>query len=196
MADTLVLLIDNYDSFVYNIVHVLAELGARTLVVRNNEITVEGALRLRPDRVIISPGPGTPLNPRDVGVSPSLVREAGRRGIPVLGICMGHQVVGVAYGARIRRARRIMHGKTDVVEHSGDRLYRGIPRRFVAMRYHSLVVDEPPEELRVTAWSTSDGEIMGLRHVEHPVHGVQFHPESIGTPEGPRLLRNFLDDPW
>ena len=196
MADTLVLLIDNYDSFVYNIVHVLAELGARTLVVRNNEITVEGALRLRPDRVIISPGPGTPLNPRDVGVSPSLVREAGRREIPVLGICMGHQVVGVAYGARIRRARRIMHGKTDVVEHSGDRLYRGIPRRFVAMRYHSLVVDEPPEELRVTAWSTSDGEIMGLRHVEHPVHGVQFHPESIGTPEGPRLLRNFLDDPW
>jgi len=195
-VDTLVLLIDNYDSFVYNIVHVLAELGARTLVVRNDEITVEGALRLRPDRVIISPGPGSPLNPRDVGISPQLVREAARRGIPVLGICMGHQVVAAAYGAGIRRARRIMHGKTDTVVHSGDSLYRGIPREFTAMRYHSLVADEPPEELKITAWSKTDGEIMGLRHVEHPVHGVQFHPESIGTPLGPRLLRNFLDNPW
>jgi len=196
VADTLVLIIDNYDSFVYNLVHVLAELGARSLVVRNDEITVEGALRLRPDRVIISPGPGSPLNPRDVGVSPALVREAARRDIPVLGVCMGHQVVAAAYGARIRRAKRIMHGKTDTVVHYGGPLYRGVPREFTAMRYHSLVADEPPEELEVTARSKTDGEIMGLRHRDHPVHGVQFHPESIGTPEGPRILRNFLDNPW
>ena len=196
MADTLVLLIDNYDSFVYNIVHVLAELGARTIVVRNNEITVEGALRLRPDRIIISPGPGSPLNPRDVGISPSLVKEAARRGIPVLGICMGHQVVAAAYGAEIRRAKRIMHGKTDTVEHYGARLYQGVPREFTAMRYHSLVADNPPEELEVTARSKTDGEIMGIRHREHPVHGVQFHPESIATPHGPTILRNFLNNPW
>ena len=195
-GDTLVLLIDNYDSFVYNIVNVLAELGARTIVVRNDEITPAGAERINPDRVIISPGPGSPLNPRDVGVSIEVVKRMARRGTPVLGVCMGHQVVGVAYGARVRRARRIMHGKTDTVEHYGDKLYAGVPREFTAMRYHSLVIDEPPEELRVTARSRSDGEIMGVRHVEHPVHGVQFHPESVGTPLGPRILRNFLDDPW
>jgi len=191
-----VLIIDNYDSFVYNLVNVLAELGARSIVVRNNEITVAGIERMRPDRVIISPGPGSPLNPRDVGVSVEAVRRLGRRGIPVLGVCMGHQVVGVAYGARVRRARRVMHGKTDTIRHMGGPLYRGVPEAFTAMRYHSLVIDEPPEELVVNAVSLGDGEIMGVRHVEHPVHGVQFHPESIGTPYGPRILRNFLDNPW
>ena len=194
--DTLVLIIDNYDSFVYNIVNVLAELGARSIVVRNNEITPSGAERLRPDRVIISPGPGSPLNSRDVGASPEIVRRMARRGVPVLGICMGHQIIGVTYGAKVRRARRIMHGKTDTIEHRGGPLYRGVPVRFTAMRYHSLVIDEPPEELVVNAVSLGDGEIMGIRHVEHPVHGVQFHPESIASPWGPRVLRNFLDNPW
>jgi len=193
--DTLVLIIDNYDSFVYNLVHVLAEQGARSIVVRNDEITISGVERINPDRIIISPGPGNPLVKRDVGISVELVRRLGPR-IPVLGVCMGHQVVGVAYGAKIRRARRIMHGKLDEIEHYGNKLYRGVSRVFSAVRYHSLVVDDPPEHLEVTARSRSDGEIMGLRHVEYPVHGVQFHPESVASLTGPRILRNFLDDPW
>ncbi len=195
MPDTLVLIIDNYDSFVYNLVNVLAELGARSIVVRNDEISVRGVERLNPDRIIISPGPGSPLKPRDIGISIEVVKRLGWR-IPVLGVCLGHQAIGVAYGARVRRAKRIMHGKTDRVRHMGGKLYRGVPREFTAMRYHSLVIDDLPEVLRVEAVSATDGEIMGIRHVEHPVHGVQFHPESIGTPLGPRILKNFLDDPW
>ena len=195
MPDTLVLVIDNYDSFVYNIVNVLAELGARSIVVRNDEISVRGVERLNPDRIIISPGPGSPLKPRDIGVSIEVVRRLGWR-IPVLGVCLGHQAIGVAYGARVRRAKRIMHGKTDRVRHMGGKLYRGVPEEFTAMRYHSLVLDDIPDVLRVEAVSVTDGEVMGVRHVEHPVHGVQFHPESIGTPLGPRILKNFLDDPW
>lgn len=194
-GDTLVLVIDNYDSFVYNIVSILEELGARSLVVRNDEISVRGALRISPDRIIISPGPGNPLVPRDSGVSPSLVREAAPR-IPVLGICMGHQVIGVAFGARIRRARTIMHGKVDRIRHGGDPLYKGVPTVFEATRYHSLVIDNLPPTLEATAWSETDGEVMGVRHREYPVHGVQFHPESIGTPLGRLILGNFLDDPW
>ncbi len=195
MADTLVLVIDNYDSFVYNLVDVLANLGARSIVVRNDEITVRGVERMNPDRIIISPGPGSPLKPRDVGISIEVVRRLGWR-IPILGVCLGHQVIGVAYGARVRRAKRIMHGKTDTIIHEGGKLYRGVPREFTAMRYHSLVIDDLPPVLRVEARSATDGEIMGVRHVEHPVHGVQFHPESIGTPHGPQILKNFLDDPW
>jgi anthranilate synthase component 2 len=193
--DTLVLVIDNFDSFVYNLVHVLAEQGARSIVVRNSEITVSGVERINPDRIVISPGPGSPLVKRDVGISVELVRRLGDR-VPILGVCLGHQVIGVAYGAKVRQARRVMHGKLDEVEHFGDKLYRGVPRTFVAVRYHSLVIDELPNQLVVTARSVNDGEIMGIRHVEHPVHGVQFHPESIATPVGPRILRNFLDDPW
>ncbi len=195
MADTLVLVIDNYDSFVYNLVDVLASLGARSIVVRNDEISVRGVERRNPDRIIISPGPGSPLKPRDVGVSIDVVKRLGWR-IPVLGVCLGHQVIGVAYGARVRKARRIMHGKTDRVRHENGKLYRGVPREFTAMRYHSLVIDDLSPVLRVEARSASDGEIMGVRHIEHPVHGVQFHPESIGTPYGPQILKNFLDDPW
>ncbi|AEM38903.1 glutamine amidotransferase of anthranilate synthase [Pyrolobus fumarii 1A] len=195
MADTLVLIIDNYDSFVYNLVNVLAELGARSIVVRNDEISVRGVERIDPDRIIISPGPGSPLKPRDVGVSIEIVRRLGWR-IPILGVCLGHQVVGVAFGARIRRAKRIMHGKTDTVRHNGGKLYRGVPSEFTAMRYHSLVIDDVPSVLKVEARSVVDNEIMGVRHVEHPIHGVQFHPESIGTPYGPQILKNFLDDPW
>lgn len=193
--DTLVLIIDNYDSFVYNFVHVLAELGARSIVVRNDEITVKGVERINPDRIIISPGPGTPLRRRDIGISIDVVRLLGWK-IPVLGVCLGHQAIGVAFGARVRRARKIMHGKISVVEHYGDKLFRGIPEKFTAMRYHSLVLDSVPSELKITARSLDDGEIMGIRHVEYPIHGVQFHPESIGTPYGPRLLKNFLDDPY
>ncbi|MCE4610689.1 MAG: aminodeoxychorismate/anthranilate synthase component II [Desulfurococcales archaeon] len=193
--DTLVLIIDNYDSFVYNIVHTLAELGARSIVVRNDEISVSGVERIGPDRIIISPGPGSPLNPRDVGVSPKVVERLGKR-IPVLGVCLGHQVIGAVYGARIRRARRIMHGKLDTIAHTGDKLYRGVPGEFEAIRYHSLVVDRVKPPLIVTSRSLGDGEVMGVRHEEYPVHGVQFHPESVATPIGPRILRNFLDDPW
>lgn len=193
--DTLVLIIDNYDSFVYNLVHVLAELGARSIVVRNDEITVKGVERINPDRIIISPGPGTPLRRRDIGISIDVVRLLGWK-IPVLGVCLGHQAIGVAFGARVRRAHNIMHGKTSVVKHYGDKLFRGIPEKFTAMRYHSLVLDSVSSELKITARSLDDGEIMGIRHVEYPIHGVQFHPESIGTLYGPRLLKNFLDDPY
>jgi len=192
----LVLIIDNYSSFVYNIVHTIAATGARSIVVRNDEITVTGIERIDPDRIIISPGPGTPLRRRDIGVSIEVIERLGPY-TPILGICLGHQAVGVAYGAGIRRARRIMHGKTSIIEHYGDKLYAGVPRRFTAMRYHSLVLDEPlPGELIVTARSIGDGEVMGVRHRKHPVHGVQFHPESIGTPDGERILRNFLEDPY
>ncbi len=162
---------------------------------RNDEVTVSGIERIDPDRIILSPGPGTPLRSSDVGVSLRVVEELGPY-IPVLGICLGHQAIGVAYGARVRRARRIMHGKTSRVEHNGGRLYAGVPRVFTAMRYHSLVLDDIPGCLEVTAVSREDGEVMGIRHKRYPVHGVQFHPESIGTPYGPRILRNFLEDPY
>ena len=193
--DVLVLVIDNYDSFVYNIVNSLASIGARGIVVRNDEISVEGIERINPDRIILSPGPGNPLNPRDVGVAPEVVRKLGNR-IPILGVCLGHQLIGAVYGAKVRRAGVVRHGKQSQIEHYGDKLYHGVPRIFTAMRYHSLVVDEPPEQLIVTSRSLDDGEIMGIRHVEYPVHGVQFHPESIGTPDGPRILKNFIDDPY
>ena len=193
--DMLVLIIDNYDSFVYNLLHVLAELGARSIVIRNDEITVSGIERIGPDRIIISPGPGTPLRRDDVGISVDVVKRLGRK-YPILGVCLGNQVIGAAYGASIRRAKRVMHGKLDQIQHNDSGLFRGVPRVFTAVRYHSLVIDDVPEVLEVTAVSVSDGEVMGVRHVEYPVHGLQFHPESIATPHGPRILRNFLDDPW
>ena len=188
----LTLIIDNYDSFVYNIAQYVAELGSRPVVVRNDEISVKAIERMRPDRIIISPGPGSPINPRDVGISPDVVTHfAGK--VPILGVCMGHQVIGVVFGAKVRRARQIMHGKTSVVKHMGGPLYAGVPEQFVAMRYHSLVIDDVPSQLIVDAVSLDDGEIMGIRHVEYPVFGVQYHPESIGTEVGKRILKNFLD---
>jgi len=188
----LTLIIDNYDSFVYNIAQYVAELGSRPVVVRNDEISVKAIERMRPDRIIISPGPGSPINPRDVGISPDVVTHfAGK--VPILGVCMGHQVIGVVFGAKVRRARQIMHGKTSVVKHMGGPLYVGVPEQFVAMRYHSLVIDDVPSQLIVDAVSLDDGEIMGIRHVEYPVFGVQYHPESIGTEVGKRILKNFLD---
>lgn len=187
----LVLVIDNYDSFVYNIVDLLARVGARGVVVRNDEITVRGAERINPDAIIISPGPGHPAKPRDTGVSPEIVGELGDR-IPILGICLGHQIIGHVYGAEIRRARTIKHGKTSKIRHNGDPIYSGLPEIFTGMRYHSLVVDNTPPELVVTSRSLDDGEIMGIRHVRNPVVGVQFHPESIGTIRGAEVLGNFL----
>ncbi len=187
----LLLIIDNYDSFVYNIVDLAARAGARGIVLRNDEVTVRGVERINPDGIIISPGPGNPENPRDVGVSRDVVRELGDR-IPVMGICLGHQVIGSVYGARIRRARRIMHGKQSPIQHNGDKIFNGVPRTFHAMRYHSLVIDNPPEDLEVIAWSLDDGEVMGVRHRRHPVVGLQFHPESIGTLEGLTIMGNFL----
>lgn len=191
----LVLIIDNYDSFTYNLVNELSRHGARCIVVRNDEILLSGVERINPDRIIISPGPGDPRDPGDVGVSLDVVKRLGRR-TPILGVCLGHQVVGLAYGCRVRPARRVLHGKRSLVKHFGGGLYRGVPSVFKAMRYHSLVVDSVNPPLRVESVSAGDGEVMGLRHEEHPVHGVQFHPESVGTDEGPLILKNFLDDPW
>ncbi|MGH9091651.1 MAG: anthranilate synthase component II [Acidimicrobiales bacterium] len=185
-----VLLVDNYDSFVYNLVQELGELGADPVVHRNDAVDAEAVARLRPDAVIVSPGPG---RPEDAGVSMALIRELAGR-IPVLGVCLGHQCIGQAYGASVVRAPELMHGKTSQIHHRGTGLYAGIPDPFVATRYHSLVVTPAtvPAELAVTA-TTADGVVMGLRHRTLDVEGVQFHPESIFTPSGPSILGNFLE---
>jgi anthranilate synthase/aminodeoxychorismate synthase-like glutamine amidotransferase len=185
----MVLLIDNYDSFTYNLAQYLGELGEEVQVVRNDKITVEEVERLRPARIVISPGPCTPT---EAGVSCQVIsRLAGR--IPILGVCLGHQCIGAAFGGRIVRAGRLMHGKTSLVRHDERTLYRNLPNPFEATRYHSLLVEREslPACLEVSA-ETAEGEIMGLRHREHLVEGVQFHPESILTRAGKDLLRNFL----
>ena len=185
-----VLLVDNYDSFTYNLVQELGELGADPVVHRNDAIDVEGIRRAAPDAVIISPGPG---RPEDAGISLDVV--GGLAGeVPILGVCLGHQCIGQAYGAKIVLAPKLMHGKTSPVHHAGTGAFRSLPEPFVATRYHSLVVTPAsvPDELEVTA-TTEDGVIMGLRHRELAVEGVQFHPESIFTPSGPTFLANFLD---
>jgi anthranilate synthase component 2 len=188
-----VVIIDNYDSFVYNIAQYIGELGAKPLVFRNDEVTVKVIERLRPGGIIISPGPGNPLNPRDVGISPEVVRYfAGR--VPILGVCLGHQIIGAVYGARVRRARVVKHGKTSTIMVINEsRLLRNLPKAFEGMRYHSLVIDDVREPLKVTAVSEDDGEVMAVEHVDYPIFGVQFHPESIGTQYGIQILRNFLD---
>ena len=185
----LVLLIDNYDSFTYNLYQYLGELGAQTRVVRNDEISVEEALALGPARIVISPGPGTP---DQAGISVDLIRLAAGR-VPLLGVCLGHQALGQAFGARIGRAPILMHGKTSEIRHDGRTIFAGLPEPFTATRYHSLVVvrDTLPDCLEVSAW-TDDGTIMALRHRQLPLEGVQFHPESILTATGKALLRNFL----
>lgn len=188
----LTLIVDNYDSFVYNLAQYVGELGSRPLVLRNDEVNVKIVERVRPDRIIISPGPGHPANPRDVANSPDIVRAFTGR-IPILGVCLGHQIIGHVFGAKIRRAKTIKHGKTSQIKHNGGVLYGGVPEVFPAARYHSLVVDELPPVLVAEAYSLDDGEIMGIRHVEHPTFGVQFHPESIASPYGKRILKNFLD---
>jgi anthranilate synthase component 2 len=190
-----ILVLDNYDSFTYNLVQYLGELGAEPLVQRNDALTVDSALDLLPSAIVISPGPGVP---KDAGISVSLARAAAERGVPLLGVCLGHQAIGEAFGGKVVRARRLMHGKTSEVRHGGQGILRGLPSPFTAMRYHSLVVDPAslPATLEPTAWSADEGfgsELMALRHREAPLHGVQFHPESIGTALGKDILRNFLD---
>jgi anthranilate synthase/aminodeoxychorismate synthase-like glutamine amidotransferase len=185
-----VVVIDNYDSFVYNLVQYLGELGAEPLVYRHDELDLPGVWALEPDAVLVSPGPG---RPESAGISNEVLVECGTRGIPALGVCLGHQCIGHSYGASVVRAPRVMHGKTSVISHDGAGVFRGLPNPITATRYHSLVVDRAtvPETLVVTAES-EDGLVMGLRHRELPVEGVQFHPESILTESGHALLQNFL----
>jgi anthranilate synthase/aminodeoxychorismate synthase-like glutamine amidotransferase len=184
-----ILLIDNYDSFTYNLAQYLGELGAPPIVRRNDELTVEEIERMQPDRIVISPGPG---RPEDAGVSVDTIRRLGPR-VPLLGVCLGHQGIGLAFGGTISRATELMHGKVSEVHHDGRGVFKGVSQPFTAGRYHSLVVAEPiPEALEISA-RTEDGTIMGLRHRTWPVHGVQFHPESVLTGEGRKLLRNFLE---
>ena len=186
----MLLVIDNYDSFTYNLVQYFAQLGADPVVYRNNEITPEEALALNPDRVLLSPGPCTPT---EAGVTiPVLAAFAGVK--PILGVCLGHQSIGQHFGGRVIRASRLMHGKTSPVNHNGKDIFKGIPQRFAATRYHSLLVEREslPECLEITA-QTDEGEIMGLRHKTLPVWGVQFHPESLATEHGMQMLQNFLD---
>ncbi len=186
---TRVLMIDNYDSFTYNLVQYLGELGAEVVVRRNDAIDVAGARALAPQAIAISPGPGTPSQ---AGISVKLVREMAGE-VPMLGVCLGHQCVGEAFGGRVVRAGRLMHGKTSPILHDGATVFAGLPNPFEAMRYHSLLVapDWIPDCLEISA-RTAEGEVMGLRHRTLPIEGIQFHPESIGTPEGKRLLANFL----
>ena len=190
----MLLVLDNYDSFTYNIVQYAGELGVSPEVYRNDALTVSKALALGPQAVIVSPGPCTPS---EAGISVALVRAAGEAGIPVLGVCLGHQAIGAAFGGDVVRADRLMHGKTTEVEHIGSGVFAGVPSPLTVMRYHSLVIhpDSVPDTLQVTAWSgdrPAGREIMGVRHRDLPVEGVQFHPESVGTPLGRTLLANFL----
>ena len=189
----MILMIDNYDSFTYNVVQYLGELGAEVRVHRNDEIALGDVERMDPEKIVISPGPCTP---NEAGISVPVVQRFGAA-VPILGICLGHQSIGQAYGGTVRRAREVMHGKLSAIHHGGRGVFRDLPPAFEATRYHSLVVTAIPDCLEVTAWTAhEDGgpdEVMGVRHREHPVEGVQFHPESIKTRHGHQLLRNFLD---
>jgi anthranilate synthase component 2 len=185
----MILLLDNYDSFTYNLYQYLSELGADVLVKRNDELSVGDVAALEPAKIVISPGPCTP---NEAGISVALIRELGNH-IPILGVCLGHQSIGAAYGGAVVRAPKVMHGKLSAIQHNGKGVFAGLPQPFQATRYHSLIVrrDDLPPELEITAW-TDDGLIMGLRHRSYPVQGVQFHPESIMTDCGKMLLKNFL----
>ena len=186
----MVLVIDNYDSFTYNLVQYLGELGAEIQVRRNDEATLDALVAMRPERIVVSPGPG---RPEQAGVTIDLIRRCGPK-LPILGVCLGHQAIGQAFGASIMPAPVLVHGKQSMVEHDGRGIFAGIERPFAAARYHSLAIapETCPSELEVTAHAGDDGTIMGVRHCEWPLHGVQFHPESICSPEGLRLLENFL----
>jgi anthranilate synthase component 2 len=186
----LLLLIDNYDSFTYNLFHYLGELGADVHVKRNDEISVAEALGMKADAIVLSPGPCTP---NEAGICLDLIREANGR-VPILGVCLGHQSIGQVYGGKIVRANEPMHGKLSRVHHTGKSVFRGLNNDFEATRYHSLTIapDSMPADLEITA-TTEDGTIMGVMHKRHPVHGVQFHPESIASEQGHALLQNFLD---
>ena len=185
----MILVVDNYDSFTYNLVHLVAAVEADVRVVRNDALTVADVAEMAPDGILISPGPGRPA---DAGISEALIRELGPT-TPILGVCLGHQAIGEVYGGRIVHAPVLMHGKTSLIRHGGEGVFTGLPQDFVATRYHSLVVDRAsvPPDLQITA-ETADGIVMGLRHRAHPVEGVQFHPESILTTVGPRLVANWV----
>ena len=193
MTGARVLVVDNYDSFTYNLVQELAELGAEPTVVRNDAWTVDQVSEFAPDGIVISPGPGTPEKPSDIGISNDLIRELGPT-TPLLGVCLGHQCIGYVFGGRIMRAPELVHGKTSQIYHRGEGVLDGLPIPFEATRYHSLVVERSslPHELKVTA-ETGDELVMAVRHRTLPIEGVQFHPESVLTAEGMAILRNFLD---
>ncbi|MCH1507072.1 MAG: anthranilate/aminodeoxychorismate synthase component II [Verrucomicrobiaceae bacterium] len=188
----MLLVIDNYDSFTYNLVQYFGELGADLKVYRNDEITIDEIRELAPDKICISPGPCTPA---EAGISCEVVRAFGKT-IPILGVCLGHQCIGQVFGGDVIRAERLMHGKTSPILHKGQSIFEGLPDSFEATRYHSLIVKREtfPEVLKITA-ETAENEIMGLQHREYPIHGLQFHPESILTENGKQLLQNFLDLP-
>lgn len=187
----MIVLIDNYDSFTYNLVQYLGELEADIRVYRNDAIDVEGVRALKPDRLVISPGPCTP---KEAGISVQAIRELGPE-VPTLGVCLGHQAIGEAFGGDVIRASRIMHGKTSVMKHNGNLFFAGVPSPFTAIRYHSLIIrrENCPECLEITAETADMGEIMAVAHRQHPIWGVQFHPESILTEHGKTMLRNFVE---
>ncbi|HEY4675117.1 MAG TPA: aminodeoxychorismate/anthranilate synthase component II [Candidatus Bathyarchaeia archaeon] len=189
-----VLVIDNYDSFVYNLVQYIEELGGKTFVYRNDQITLKKAMMLDPDRIVISPGPGTPEQPQYFGVCTSILQNMSCK-IPTLGVCLGHQGIIYTFGGKIIRAKRLMHGKTSMIKHDNKGVLKGLKNPFQGTRYHSLVGDRTclPPCLIVTSESLDDGEIMGVRHLAYPIEGVQFHPESILTDDGKILIKNFLD---
>ena len=186
----MILMIDNYDSFTYNLVQYFGELGAKLDIHRNDEITINGIKKLKPKKIVISPGPG---RPEGAGISLDVIQEFEGK-IPILGVCLGHQCIGHAYGGKIVRAKSLMHGKTSKIKHDKKEIFKGIENPFEATRYHSLVISQPsfPNCLEVTAW-TDDKEIMGLRHKKYPIWGVQFHPESILTTSGKAMLKNFME---
>jgi len=181
------LMIDNYDSFTWNLVHLFEELGADVAVYRNDAISVEEAEALQPDRLVISPGPGRPV---DAGISVELIRQLGLR-VPTLGVCLGHQAVVEAFGGKVGQAKALLHGKASRIQHDGDGVFEGLPPQIEVGRYHSLAAVDVPPELVVTA-RTDDGEVMGVRHSVHPIEGVQFHPESVLTPDGHAMAANFF----
>jgi len=186
----MILIIDNYDSFTYNLVHIVAQVTDDYRVIRNDDLTVDEIRELNPERILISPGPG---RPEDAGVTESVIRELGTE-IPVLGVCLGHQAIGQVFGAKVVHAPSLMHGKTSIIEHDGKSVFESVEDNFTATRYHSLTLEPdtvPEGQLEITS-RTPDGVIMGIRHRQHPIEGIQFHPESILTTEGPKIIRNWL----
>jgi len=186
----MILMIDNYDSFTYNLVQYFGELKQKVEVYRNDALTIAQIRKMNPDKIVISPGPG---RPEDAGISIDIIKQLGPK-IPILGVCLGHQGIGYAFDGKVINAKRLMHGKTSMIKHNGQGIFKGLPNPFEATRYHSLVIDvkHVPECLIVTATTTDDGEIMGVQHKTYPIYGVQFHPESILTKQGMSILRNFL----
>jgi anthranilate synthase component 2 len=188
-----VLIIDNYDSFVYNLVQYIGEQGPETIVYRNDQITIEQIKIIKPDRIVISPGPGSPNDPRDFGICKAILEQLSPH-VPTLGVCLGHQGIISTFGGKVVNAKQLMHGKTSQIKHNGKGIFKGIQNPFTATRYHSLTgeYNTIPECLEVTAVSTDDNEVMGIRHKQYPIEGVQFHPESILCEDGKLLIRNFL----